>query len=428
MERRRLEVIWLLGVLTLVGLMAIEAMGQVKLTVLHTLSGTDGQAPIGGIAFDSKGNLYGTTRFGGSSSPSCPFLDSCGTVFQLSPDGLGGWSFQTLYEFSGGADGAQPSGDLIVDSSGNIYGTTFFGGIMNSTCSMGCGTVFKLSPSPSSIGWNLTTLHSFSGPDGENPYSGLIRDSAGRLYGITSFITTVFVLVPSNSGWTFSTLYGFDKFIGAYSYGGLTIDASGNLYGTTSLGGLMKCDNGYGCGTVFELSRSGASVKFTILYEFKGCTSGDGSQPMSNLAIDPGGDMFGTTQAGGTGCGNGSIGNGTVFKLSHATGTWREQVLRRFNVTDGQNPTGDLAIDGSGILYGATQYGGTASGQYGTVFMLKPSGTAWKFTTLHNFSDLSGGQEPVGGVSLDPSGNLFGTTEYSQPFGTYGTVFELSPQ
>ena len=85
-------------------------------------------------------------------------------------------------------------------------------------------------------------------------------------------------------------------------------------------------------------------------------------------------------------------------------------------------------MDGSGVLYGATQYGGKASGQYGTIFMLKPSGTAWKFTTLHNFSDLSGGQEPMGGVSLDPSGNLFGTTEFSQPFGTYGTVFELSPQ
>jgi len=255
---------------------------------------------------------------------SCPFLDSCGTVFELTPDGIGAWTFQTIYEFSGGADGAQPSGDLVVDSSGNIYGTTLYGGIVNSTCSTGCGTVFKLSPWPSPAGWNLKTLHSFIGADGASPYSGLVRDSAGRLYGTTYFIGTVFVLMPSKSGWTFSSLYGFDKFIGgAYPYGGLTIDASGNLYGTTSLGGLTGCNNGYGCGTVFELSRSGGTITATILHEFRGCTYNDGAQPMSNLVIDASGNLFGTTDAGGMGCGNGSIGNGTVFKLSHATGAWR---------------------------------------------------------------------------------------------------------
>jgi uncharacterized repeat protein (TIGR03803 family) len=407
-------------------LMAIGALGQVKLTTLHTLSGTDGEFPIGGVAFDSKGNLYGTTRYGGSSNPGCPFLDSCGTVFQLSPDGVGGWTFQTVYDFSGGADGAQPDGDLIVDNLGNIYGTTYSGGIVNSICPKGCGTVFRLSPSPS-VGWSLTTLHSFTGADGANPYSGVIRDSAGRLYGTTNFISTVFVLVPAKSGWTFSTLYAFGYRAGYAPYGGLTIDASGNLYGTNSLGGISGCNNGYGCGTVFELSRSGGVGKLTILHEFRSCTYNDGAQPMGSLVIDSAGDVFGATEAGGTGCGNGSIGKGTIFKLSRAAGEWREQVLHRFNGTDGQSPTGDLAMDSSGVVYGATQYGGTGSGQEGTVFMLKRRGTVWDLTTLYNFSDLSGGGQPIGGVSLG-AGGLFGTTMDSQPLATYGEVFELSQQ
>ena len=149
---------------------------------------------------------------------------------------------------------------------------------------------------------------------------------------------------------------------------------------------------------------------------------------MSNLVIDAGGNVFGTTDAGGTGCGNGSIGYGTVFKLSHSTGTWKEQILHRFNVTDGANPGGDLAMDSAGNLYGTTSGGGTVCTTCGTIFTLRPNGTAWQFAKLYNFSNFSGGMEPTGGVTLDAFGNLFGTTAYSQPFGTYGTVFELSPQ
>jgi len=405
---------------------ANDARAQGSLNYLHILTGDDGEEPIGGVVLDSKGNLYGTTRYGGASSLSCPFLDSCGTVFELSPNGSSGWIYQTLYNFTGGADGAAPSGDLVLDSLGNVYGTTYAGGLPGSppTCAyQGCGTVFELSHS--SGDWELTTLHSFNGSDGANPWSGVIRDSAGLLYGTTSFVGTVFALAPSKSGWKFSTLYSG----GGYPYGGLTMDASGNLYGTVSQGGYLKCLSGTGCGAVFEFSRSTGKIKLSVLHIFKGYAYGDGAMPMGKLLIDSAGAIYGTTEWGGltsSDCVN-QVGCGTVFKLSHSSGTWQEQVLHGFSGADGYNPTGYLAMDSAGNLYGTTSGCGTVCGQCGTVFVLTPNGTSWQFQTLYDFSLVAGGFTPMGGITLDSSGNLFGTTEYSQPFGTYGTVFALRP-
>lgn len=403
---------------------AENAIAQSSLTYLHTLAGNDGQVPNGGLVLDSKGDLYGTTMYGGAPSVNCPFLDSCGTVFELSPDGSNGWTYQTLYSFTGAADGAMPIGDLVLDKLGNIYGTTLAGGTKNSAnCSaQGCGTVFELSHT--SGNWILTTLYSFSGSDGATPCGGLARDSAGRLYGgTTAFLPTLFVLTPLGSGWKFSTLHTG----GSITYCGLTIGADGNLYGTASQS--AACGNGQGCGVVFEVSRSAGKIQVSVLHIFGGYTKNDGAEPMGKLLIDSAGNIYGTTAWGGitsSSCGYGA-GCGTVFKLSHSGTTWTEQILHQFDGTDGDEPSGDLALDSNGNLYGTTALAGTVCGQCGTVFELTPNGTSWQFQNLYNFSNVTGGWNPKAGIALDGSRNLFGTTGSSQPLGTYGTIFEIQP-
>jgi uncharacterized repeat protein (TIGR03803 family) len=416
----------ILCLVSVLWLTSICATASDTLTVLHTLSGFDGQLPTGGLVFDSKGNLYGTASIGGTSSASCLNFSNCGTVFELSPVGGGGWTFQVIYSFTGGADGAVPGGDLVVDNLGNIYGTAQSGGTVNSNCSKGCGTVFELSPSGSS--WTFTTLHSFSWSDGANPL-GVIRDSRGRLYGTTYdggswSAGTVFELAGSNGVWNLSTLYTFgdsgNVAGGTYPSAGLTMDGHGNLYGTAFSGGYSSSGCYASCGTVFEISPGG---KFTVLYKFLGSLHKDGANSEGKLVLDAAGDVFGTTAFGGTSCKGCNY--GTVFKLSHSSGTWKEQVLHRFNGTDGQTPMGDLAIDSAGNLYGATNYGGTVCVNCGTVFTIKKNGSG--FASLYSFTAGADGDDPFGGVTLNTAGDLFGTAGYGTAFGQ-GEVFELSPQ
>jgi hypothetical protein len=402
------------------------------LTVLHTFDGADGESPFGGVVMDSKGNLYGTTMMGGTYyGTNCAL--SCGTVFELSPASGGGWTFQVIYNFTGDADGGNPRGNLIVDNLGNIYGTTTVGGTVNSNCSVGCGTVFELSPS-SAGGWVLKTLHSFDWTDGAHPSAGVIRDSAGRLYGVTSegglSVGNVFALAPSKGVWKFLTLYTFGSdgnSGGSYPNSGLAMDVGGNLYGTATMGGsdAAGCPSN-GCGTVFELSGPLGSEKFTVLHSFEGLTYHDGAWPEGQLLIDGAGDLYGTTVAGGVACSQ-CNGYGTVFKLSRSSGTWREQILLRFSGTDGENPAGALAMDSAGNLYGAT--GGGGAYYAGTVFTLKPSGSSWQFASLYSFTGGPDGLGVSGGVILDASGDIFGTATYGgSPIIGNGTVFELSPQ
>lgn len=230
--------------------------GTYSETVLHNFTGgSDGQYPFGDLIADAAGNLYGTTFYGGGSG--CNGL-GCGTVFELTPNLDGTYSETVLHNFTGGSDGAAPTAGLLADAEGNLYGTTSEGGGRNRDCLTGCGTVFKLTPNLDGT-YDERVLYSFGGSDGQTPHAGLIADAVGNLYGTTFFggvilpecggwCGTVFMLTPSG---TLRVLHSFNFRDGANPTAGLIADAAGNLYGTTRLGG----NNNYG--TVFELTASG---------------------------------------------------------------------------------------------------------------------------------------------------------------------------
>jgi len=266
-------------------------------TVLHSF-GSGARSPYGGLTLDANGNLYGTTTYGGT------FHD--GIVFKFGKNGR----YTVLYNFKGGTDGFYPFYEnLILDKTGDLYGTTVSGG-GTTTCNGPCGTVFRLN-----IKTHLeTVLYRFTGgTDGANPYAGLIRDANGNLYGAThnggvsqgcggASCGTVFKLDKAGKE---TVLYSFQGTDGAYPQGSLILDAQGNLYGTTFRGGT------YGYGTVFKLNTNGVE---TVLHSFNG---DDGEYPTSSLVQDAAGNLYGTTSEGGTaGCGGPPEGCGVIFKIT----------------------------------------------------------------------------------------------------------------
>jgi uncharacterized repeat protein (TIGR03803 family) len=333
-------------------------------------TGPSGHYPIGKLALDAQGNLYGTTAEGGNTVQGCPPA-GCGVVFELSPpsNGVGLWTETVLYTFCSEEnciDGATPQAGMIFDSVGNLYGTTFVGG------AQGVGTVFELSPNPGS--WAQTVLHNFgdSPSDGAYPVCGLILDKAGNLYGTTSLgAGTVFELSPTSNGWTENILYTFGtngNKDGQTPYAGVTMDPAGNLYGTTQNGGTYSCDQ-EGCGTVFELSPSGSTWTETVIHDFR--REHDGRYPDASVVLDTAGNVYGTTSRGGnTGPGCPALGCGTIFRLSPGTNGWAEALFTFPAGGDlGSVPSAPLLIEGKGI-YSTTTYGGT-SGQ-GVVFKIMP--------------------------------------------------------
>ncbi|HTT84224.1 MAG TPA: choice-of-anchor tandem repeat GloVer-containing protein [Rhizomicrobium sp.] len=247
----------------------------------------DGAWPYAGVIADKKGNLYGTTLSGGTGAYEGCGAYGCGTVFKLAPDG----TETVLHSFAGGSDGAVPIAGLIADKAGNLYGTTDEGGC--GSCEYGAGTVFKIAPNGTE-----TVLLSFNGSDGNSPRAGLIMDSAGNLYGTTwaggaNEGGDVFELAPDG---TETVLYNFcsqpNCSDGDGPYAGLLRDSQGNLYGTTSIGGANgSCSNG--CGTVFKLAPDGTE---TVLYNFcqqQNCA--DGADPSAALIADNAGNLYSTT-------------------------------------------------------------------------------------------------------------------------------------
>jgi uncharacterized repeat protein (TIGR03803 family) len=398
--------------------------------VLHSFAGspTDGAIPGAGLIQDTAGNLYGSTVYGGAESSACWSELECGVVFRLSPTG----AETVLYRFSGGADGGNP-GSLIRDAAGNLYGTAYAGGAKSSTCQFGtCGVVFKLS-----LSGTETVLYSFTGgADGGNPGGdALVRDAAGNLYGTASGggasnacfggpCGVVFKLSPAGTETVLHTFTGGAD--GGVPFAGLTRDAAGNLYGTTGHGGAS------GNGVVFELIRCDSAPSgydFKVLYTFTG--GADGGPFPSGLIQDTAGNLYGTTEEGGSrAC---SPGCGTVFKVGP---TGSQTVLYRFTGgADGAFPGGGLTRDTAGNLYGTTLAGGVESsacqgGQptCGVVFRLSPTGTE---KVLHSFTGFDGAQ-PSTSLIQDAGGNLYGTTGFGgtntcyPPYGC-GVVFRLTP-
>jgi uncharacterized repeat protein (TIGR03803 family) len=357
-------------------------------------SGNDGSQPYASLIRDPKGNLYGTTTVDGAFGN--------GTVFKVSPDG----KETVLHSFTGtGGDGAYPIAPLVRDAAGNLYGTTELGGIFGGACgASGCGTVFKIDPTGKE-----TVLHRFTGTGGDGmlTYQGLARDKAGNLYGTTFGggaygLGMVFKLGPAGKE---TVLYSFNPSggDGFFPFGGALLrDSAGNLYGTNEVGGAAAY------GTVFKLDSKG---NYTVLHNFG--SSGDGLEPSGTLAIDKAGNLYGSTFFGG------ASNFGIVFKID-STNT--ETVLHSFSATggDGAAPGGGLVLDSSGNLYGTTNSGG--SSYCGTVFKLDTSNTE---TILHSFSGPDG-RVPDLGLVEDSKGNFYGTAQYGGKFGG-GVVFKVTP-
>lgn len=392
--------------------------------VIHTFSGTDGGLPQGTLIIDKAGNLFGTVSGGG--------LYFGGTVFELSPDGNGNWTETILYNFHGNSDGGGPSAGVVMDSEGNLFGTTQQGGVRNGNCSVGCGVVFELSPGSS--GWIYKRLYSFKGvPDGAFPDGELVSDSAGNLYGVTSGggsidgcfqgCGTVFELVKAN-GWQEQLLHTFPIWTftdGQYPSGKLALDKRGNLYGTTLVGGSI------GYGTIYEMTPSNGTWTENVIYSF--CTLGDcedGNQPSAGV-IDINGQLYGTAAMGG---GNGYY--GTVFELKEFGAKWFEKSFA-LDITDGAKPLAPV-INHGGALYGVTSQGGIQNTTCladptgnGVVFKLAIVNSVVEETVLYEFNGGSDGCEPIGGLVSDASGNLYGTTFLGGGTGNAGTVFEVTP-
>lgn len=342
----------------------------------HTAAGPEDACPEGDLIFDAAGNLYGTTS-------GC--LDyNAGAVFELSPTSGGGWTFNFLYRFgSNPNDGSGPFGSLVFDAAGDLYGTTRNGGSHAGLNCNPCGSVFKLTPSQNGT-WTESVIYNFRGGqnDGCDPLGGLVIDSAGNLYGSTSgnsgqCPSVVFKLSPNSDGsWAESALYAFSGTGDGFGpQGRLIFDSSGNLYGTASAGGNGGgyCGAG-GCGVVFELSpSSGRAWTETVLYTFTGIPDGEG--PLAGLTFDAAGNLYGTTEYGGL---QGStcviIGCGTLFELTPAGGAWAETVLYSFagSLSDGANPTSTVILDSAGNIYGTTSVGGIDSFNGGTIFQFVP--------------------------------------------------------
>jgi uncharacterized repeat protein (TIGR03803 family) len=336
------------------------------------------------------------------------------------------WHVTTLYAFTGNADGAQPSGGVVLDPAGNVYGTTTYGGSFGGdNCGTnGCGVAFKIDTSR-----HESLLHSFTGPsaDGANPTEGVTRDSAGRLYGLTTFQLSLYQLQPGASfcdvvpcPWKESILYNSDDGqLGGFPTGIPVLDAQGNFYAVSNTGGSgTNC--GGPCGFVFKVGPQG---QFTVIYNFQG--GSDGATPTGPLLLEPDGSLYGTTV-------NGGAGFGTVYKID-ASGS--ESIVYSFTGgIDGFSPYSGVIADDQGNLYGTTVVGGQHSnscigGTCGVVFKLIPNenGT-WTESPLYSFQGGADGANPYGGLLRDSQGNLYGTTYYGGvcQFGPYcGTVYKL---
>ena len=416
---QRLRGIGMFACVLILATMAAQSAQAQSLTVLYTfMGGTDGGHPReNALTLDASGNIYGVTSENGNLG--C--TTSCGNVFKLDPLG----NLTTLHTFSG-VDGSSPAfSGVVLDSAGNLYGTTASG-----TGKLSHGVAYKLSPTGQE-----TVLYNFPTKPGDSklPESGVVLDPAGKIYGTTQQgggtgcrgygCGTVFIIDPKTGNKT--TVLFNEKVRGPWT---LTRSASGVLYGTTFTGGGGGCL--VGCGSVFKVDTSG---KLSLLYAFKGAPN-DGAVPFAPVILDKAGNLYGVTGVGGnsTACGIGT-GCGIVYKIDKAG---HETVLYTFQGgSDGAQPQGSLALDLAGNLYGTTVSGGVSAhcGGCGTIYKLDKAGN---HTVLYNFDNGTDGAGPIGLVR-DNAGDLYGATAQGgftggtgicqALYGGCGVVFKLAP-
>jgi uncharacterized repeat protein (TIGR03803 family) len=389
------------------------AAGAQTYSVLTSFDGTNGSAPFATPLIDSLGNVFGTTVRGGGSA-------NCGVVYELVNNGAGSYTNHILHNFTCGDDEGYPYGSVLMDSAGNIYGTTHQSG------AYGAGVVYEL-VNHGGGSYKFEVIHAFSakGKDGDAPM-GDLGMFKGSLYGITQYgggggcengCGTVYRLTKTGGKWVETVLHLFYN----HPLAGVTFDSDGNIYGTLYHGGSFRY------GTVFKLSPQGGSLappvssgsyKETVLHTFDG--KADGCDIYSGVVLDSVGNLYGTA----AGCGE--YDDGTVYELRRAGSKYEFRVILTFNGTNGETPYdehGHLAVDSAGNVYG-TVGNGPIDNADGTAFELAAG--SFLYTDLHDFHDHgTDGSFPYGGVSLDSLGNLYGTTIEG---GSYdgGTVWQIS--
>lgn len=408
--RARMVALVSLTVLAIV-LAAVPTLQAQTYKVLHNFTGgADGSNPQAGLAMDRAGNLYGTASDGGNAG--------FGAIYRLVHTGPN-WILYPLYDFQGAYDGASPLGPLTIGPDGAFYGTTLAAG------SHGNGVLFRITPPPTVppsafTPWDETVLYAFDALGGEQPvYPQLIFDQAGNLYGAAQFggshqAGAVFELSPTGGGWTEQPLYtGFegDSPTGSQPYSGVVMDRAGNLYGTTSIGGDP------GDGVVYEISPTQSGWVQTILHSFKNGT--DGGLSFGGLVMDQAGNLYGGTVSGGAGC-------GVIYELSPSNGGWIFAPIYTLPSVHGQcggGPYETLTLDAAGNLYGTAFADGADSA--GMVFKLSNSNGSWTLTDLHDFS-FGTEYFPYSAVTIGTDGNLYGTASGGGTY-DHGVLWEITP-
>jgi uncharacterized repeat protein (TIGR03803 family) len=328
--------------------------GWILTTLYEFRGGTDGYNPWGGVVFGPDGTLYGTTYGGGT--------HDFGLVFRLQPPPtvcstvVCYWHKTVLYNFTGGADGGDPQGDLTFDAAGNMYGTAFAGGQGGHG---GFGVVYRLAPSQG--GWTESALYAFSGgADGGEPQDGVVLDHAGNLYGVAGVggadsLGAVYKLTNSNGTWTEAVLHSFAGGSDGSSPAGLTIDSAGNLYGEAGAGGANNN------GTAFQLQPSGGGFNYNIIANYTAEVGG----PVFTVSLtaDSSGNLYGCNAPFN------QQAYGTAFKLTPAQGSWTFTTLYSFNQEEGYNLNCKPLLDSQGDIFGTAGSAGQAQ-----------DGTVWKLT------------------------------------------------
>jgi uncharacterized repeat protein (TIGR03803 family) len=402
-----------------------------KYRVLHSFCNKagcpDGAPSVGGAALDAAGDLVGA----GSAGPT-----GYGVVFRVAAGATEPRpAYARLHQFCKNAcrDGGHPEFPLILDSAGNFYGTAMQGG------AGGGGTVYEFATGGDR--GKLMVLHAFctgdcktgfapsSGLTYQGEASGLPYDGTSPLYGTTSLGGsqdggTVYALVSDGGRRKLKALYNFCSALpcdeGTVPLGGLALNSAGEIFGIANLGGA------HDEGAVFKLSPAGDRYDYSVIYSFcsaQSCT--DGIRPTAGVAIDPAGNLYGTTTR------SGDHDEGTAWELSPGQAGYTFQVIYQFcsdaNCADGADPESPLTLDSAGNLFGASAQGGDAG--EGTVFELVPGGGSWSESVLHSFCESSGcpdGAVPKSPLSIDASGNLYGTALAGGKTNA-GVLFEVKP-